>query len=93
MYDDKTGDYPHNVILENRARLSVSGVEEVESFDETAVVLYTGHGLLTVRGQSLRVDRLSIDGGELCIEGTVDSLEYQDEQPTNNGGFLSRLFR
>ncbi|MDR3206871.1 MAG: sporulation protein YabP [Oscillospiraceae bacterium] len=95
MYDDR-GTHaaaPHNVILEGRARLSISGVEDVESFDESTVVLYTGHGLLTVRGASLRVDRLSIEGGELNIEGTVDALQYQDEQPSGGGGFWSRLFR
>ena len=95
MYDEKNRqiEYPHNIILEDRARLSVSGVEDVASFDESAVVLYTNRGLLTVRGQALRVDRLSIEGGELSIEGTVDSLQYEDQQPAKGEGFWSRLFR
>jgi len=95
MYDEKTRrEWPHNIIMEDRNRLSVSGVEDVESFDENSVVLYTNRGLLTVRGTALRVDKLSIEGGELNIEGTVDSLTYQDEQPARaGGGFLSRLFR
>ena len=96
VYEEKNRrtEWPHNVILEDRSRLSVSGVEDVASFDENAVVLYTSHGLLTVRGTALRVDKLSIEGGELNIEGTVDALQYQDEQPAREGGgFWSRLFR
>jgi sporulation protein YabP len=95
MYEDKEKriDLPHHVILDGRQHLSISGVEDVDSFDETSVVLYTTKGLLTVRGNDLRVDRLSIEGGELSIEGLVDSLEYQDEQRSQGGGFWSRLFR
>lgn len=94
MYDEKNRNLqlPHNIIIEGREHLSVSGVEDVESFDENAVSLYTSQGLLTIRGTGLRVDRLSIEGGELSIEGVVNSLQYSDEQPAA-GGFWSRLFR
>jgi sporulation protein YabP len=95
MYDDReksVAAMPHHIILEGRSRLSITGVEDVDSFDETTVVLYTSKGLLTVRGSGLRVDRLTIEGGELNIEGLVDALEYQAE-PRAGGGFWSRLFR
>ncbi|GHU97438.1 hypothetical protein FACS1894208_12770 [Clostridia bacterium] len=80
-----------HIIMENRARLTLSGVEDVESFDETGVTMLTNSGLLMVSGHDLRIDRLSIDKGEVNIEGTIDSLQYADEQKT--GGFWSRLFR
>lgn len=94
MYDEKHRQMqlPHNIILEGRSHLSISGVEDVESFDENSVTLYTSQGVLTIRGDNLRVDRLSIEGGELSIEGTVSGLQYLDEQPTT-GGFWSRMFR
>ena len=83
---------PHHLIVEGRARLTVSGVEEVESFDDNAVILYTSKGLLLIKGSGLSIDKLSIDKGELSVEGTVDLLQYQDQQ-TRQSGFWSRLFR
>ena len=82
----------HHVILEGRASLSVSGVEEVESFDENAIVMRTAQGTLVVRGEELHIEKLSLDGGALRVEGMVDSLTYEDDGGVR-GGFLARLFR
>ena len=82
----------HHVILEGRESLSVSGVEEVESFDETTIVMSTSKGSLVVRGEDLHIEKLSLDGGDLLVEGTVDSLTYEEEEP-RQGSFLGRLFR
>ena len=82
----------HHVILEGRASLSVSGVEEVESFDENAIVMRTSLGTLVVRGEELHIEKLSLDGGDLRVEGMVDSLTYEDDGGVR-GGFLARLFR
>ena len=82
----------HHVILEGRASLSVSGVEEVESFDENAIVMRTAQGTLVVRGEELHIEKLSLDGGDLRVEGMVDSLTYEDDGGVR-GGFLARLFR
>lgn len=90
--DIQRAELPHSVILEGRERLNISGVEDVESFDETSVVLYTSRGLMIVQGSGLHVDKLSIDGGEINIEGRVDAISYEDSEP-KQGGFFSRLFR
>ena len=82
----------HHVILEGRASLSVSGVEEVESFDENAIVMRTAQGTLVVRGEELHIEKLSLDGGDLRVEGMVHSLTYEDDGGVR-GGFLARLFR
>ena len=82
----------HHVILEGRASLSVSGVEEVESFDENAIVMRTAQGTLVVRGEELHIEKLSLDGGDLRVEGMVDSLTYEDDGGVR-GGVLARLFR
>ena len=84
-------DMPHELRLESRARLNVTGVREVESFDESAVVLHTAKGVLVIRGQSLHLQTLSIDGGQVAVDGTVDALVYEETQ--KQGGFFSRLFR
>ena len=82
----------YHVILEGRASLSVSGVEEVESFDENAIVMRTSLGTLVVRGEELHIEKLSLDGGDLRVEGMVDSLTYEDDGGPR-AGFLARLFR
>lgn len=82
----------HHVILDGRSGLTVSGVEEVESFDENAIVMVTVKGTLVVRGESLHIEKLSLDGGDLRVEGMVDSLTYEDEG-REKGGFLARLLR
>ena len=82
----------HHVILEGREQLSVSGVEEVESFDENTIIMTTVKGPLVVRGEDLHIEKLSLDGGDLRVEGVVDSLSYEDDS-RERGGFFARLLR
>ena len=82
----------HNVSLTGRRRLILSGVQDVESFDETGIAMSTAEGFLIVRGSQLHIEKLSLDGGEVLVEGLVDSLSYE-EQDRRQGGLLSRLFR
>ncbi|MEG0765070.1 MAG: sporulation protein YabP [Pseudoflavonifractor sp.] len=82
---------PHHLILENREQLSISGVEEVERFDENEIVLYTAKGALIVRGEGLHIETLSLDGGDLKVVGGIDSLSYEDNL-REKGGLLARLF-
>ena len=90
-FDEREGGGAVNhVILEGRERLSVSGVEEVERFDEESVVMETSQGTLIVSGQGLHIEQLSLDGGELRVEGTIDALSYEDGR-RERGGFFSRL--
>lgn len=89
--EDLKAQIPNNIIMQNRKKLSVSGVQDVENFDERMVVLYTSCGKLTVEGVGLHIERLSVEDGDLTIEGTVDSLEYSADS-RSRGGFFSRLF-
>lgn len=82
---------PHKLTLNERNALSVSGVSEVISFDDSAVVVRTGMGLLTVHGQQLQLKNLSLEGGVVAVEGNVAALIY--EEPRQERGLLSRLFR
>ena len=79
----------HRLTLEGREKLTVGGVEGVERFDETTIVLSTSLGELVVRGQDLHIETLSLGGGDLKVEGTVEALTFQDEAP--RGGFFARL--
>ena len=83
---------PHRITLEERGTLSVSGVVEVERFDENEIIMSTSRGTLAVRGEELHIEKLSLDGGELRVEGRVDSLLYEDDGERPGGGLLARLF-
>ncbi len=89
---EKAGRLPHQVIIQDRNGLELTGVEDVDSFDETTVLVYTSMGQLTVRGQGLHIRRLEPDGGSLTVDGQVDSLVYADK-PAGKGGFWGRLLR
>lgn len=82
---------PHHVVIEERKSLTVSGVEDVERFDEGMIVMTTTAGTLVVSGENLHIGKLSLDGGELHVDGQIDSLQYE-EQGAGRGGLLSRLF-
>ena len=79
-----------NIILENRSRLSVSGVEEVSGFDESIVQMQTELGALTAHGSNLRVETLSVDSGDLLVVADISDLSYADV-PVRRG-FWARLF-
>ena len=82
---------PHRLTLDRRSRLTVSGVDEVASFDESSIRMTTRAGDLLIRGSSLHIEKLSLDGGDLLVDGTVDALIYQEpEKPVS---ILARLFR
>ena len=83
---------PHNVIMEDRKIVTVSGVADIDSFEEQTVILYTDMGELTIKGYNLHINKLNVDTGELSVEGEIYSLVYADEQPSK-GGFLSKLFK
>ena len=82
----------HNLILEERGSLTVTGVEDIDSFDDQTVVIYTGLGELTVRGNQLHIERIDLQAGELELQGQVDALTYAD-QPAVRGRFFARIFR
>ena len=81
----------HRLELVGRERLTVSGVEDVERFDENGIVMSTSAGVLVVTGEDLHIGKLSLDGGELHVDGRIDSVTYEDEG-RSQGGFFSRLF-
>lgn len=86
----KTVSRPHHVIMEDRSKLSVTGVEDVVSFDETEIITRTAQGNLIIRGTGLHIGKLTLDSGEVSVDGLVRELCYEETAPV--GGFWSRLF-
>lgn len=83
---------PHHVVLEERKHLTVSGVEDVERFDENTIVLSTTQGAMTVTGENLHIEKLSLDGGDLKVGGDIEALVYEEDRG-GHGGFFARLLR
>ena len=88
-------DAMHNVILENRKKASISGVDDVESFNEDEIVLHTeSHGVLVLRGSGLHINKLNVDSGDVNITGEISSMEYIAESlKSKGGGFFGKMFR
>ena len=78
----------HRLCLKEREKLTVTGVTEVVSFTDTAVVLNTSLGTLIVQGQNLKLELLSLEGGQTEVTGHVSALVYEEPR---SGGWLSRL--
>ena len=84
----------HKVVIDSRKRMTVSGVDDVESFDEEKIVVLCNMGKMTVSGADLKISRLNVEAGELIIEGEIDEVQYSHEvSDRKDGGFLSKLFR
>ncbi len=83
-----------NLLLENRNKLSISGVLDVISFDDQIVIVETDLGLLTVKGDNLRINKLSLDTSEVIIEGEILSLSYSQKDLEKKGeSLLSKIFK
>ena len=83
---------PHSLALEGRQKAVITGVEEVDSFNEQMVVLATTAGTLTLLGEQLHVSHLNLEDGQLLVEGEIAALEY-DERRQSRGSLFARLFR
>ena len=82
-------DFPHKLTLQARKSLTVTGVSEVVSFDDTAALLHTTLGTLEIQGQQLQLKALSPECGQVCVEGHICALYY--EEPKTPGGFWHRF--
>ena len=93
-YDEKfpAPEMPHNVVMEGRARLSASGITDVESFNEQEIVMSSPKWALIIRGDGLHMEKLSVDSGDVTVTGRIDALEYEDGAPASEG-FFSRFFK
>ena len=93
--EEKTGIRPHSCLMQNRSSVSLTGVREVVSFDEGEVVMDTDMGLLTLKGKELHVNRLTVEKGEVDVDGSLDSLTYSSNEAYRKSGqsILSRLFK
>lgn len=84
---------PHNVIMENRKRVALTGVLDIDSFNEQGVIVLTELGVLIVKGADLRINKLSVESGDVSIEGEINSLTYTDIHDKKTGSIIKSLFK
>lgn len=85
----------HKIVMTNRRACSINGVNEVLSFDVNEILLETEQGMLMIKGEELHVNRLTLDKGEVDVDGRIDSFTYSDtvSGPNRNESLLAKLFR
>ena len=93
MEEKKNIQSNHTIQMSGREKLLSAGIEDVESFDDDKIIAYTTEGQMTVKGAELRINRLSVEDGELEIEGVIDSIEYQDSHRNTGGGIWGKMFK
>lgn len=95
MNRDMPNARPHKLVLQNRSLGNLTGIQDVVAFDENQIILDTDMGLLTIKGKDLHVSRLTLEKGEVDIQGTVDSLVYSSNEAYRKSGqsWLARLFK
>lgn len=84
----------HKIILEDRERLSMTGVIDVLSFDEDSIIADTEKGMLILRGSNIHVGKLNLEEGEVTIDGTIDMIEYsEDGIAKGKNSLFNRIFK
>ena len=87
---EHTAERVHGVIIQMRKEMKISGVTEVECFDETGAVLQTVCGELTVEGKDIRIGVLDVEGGQVSLSGRIDGIFYSSEEEKKRRFFGKR---
>lgn len=85
-----------NIVLENRKKMSISGVEDVLSFNEESIVLNTTLGIINIKGEGLHINKLNLDDGEVNVEGNIISLQYvgnKEDVKAKGRGILGKMLK
>ena len=81
---------PHNVCLYDRERAELSGIDQVESFHESGILLRAPFGEISIEGEDLKIDQFSVETGKICITGKITGVLYYEKNRTLKGGLFSR---
>lgn len=91
--ESKSPSMSHIINLESRKNLTVTGVKEVDSFDECEVVACTDMGKLLIKGQNLNIKKLNLETYDLEITGKITSLDYLDNSSFGKNRFFGKIFK
>lgn len=96
MEENKRTNTFQNIVLENREKLNITGIVDVFSFDDQIIIIETELGILTIKGENLKINKLSIDTSDFAVDGKITSLSYSDTSnigSKKNKGILSKIFK
>ena len=95
MDDIKKANSFQNIILENREKLNITGILDVFSFDDQIIIIETELGLLTIKGENLKINKLSLDTSDFTVDGNISSLTYSDSDSNikKSKNILSKIFK
>ncbi len=82
-----------NIVIQNREKTVVTGVEDIHSFDDELVIVQTDLGLLTIKGENLKMNKLNLENNELIIEGRASAIAYSDAVQNKKQGLMNKLFK
>ena len=91
--EDKKIIVNQNIIMENREKISVTGVIDIHSFDDELVLAETELGILTIKGLDLKMNKLNLDNNELIVEGQIIAVAYSDTNQAKKSGFMNKIFK
>lgn len=94
MEDKKLNKFTNqSIMLENREKLTVTGVIDIHSFDDELVLAQTDLGILTIKGDDLKMNKLNLDNNELIVEGKIGAVAYSDVTNGKKSGLMNKLFK
>ncbi len=82
-----------NIIMENREKITVTGVIDIHSFDDELVLAQTDLGILTIKGDDLKMNKLNLENNELIVEGQIIAIAYSDMAGNKKNGLMNKLFK
>lgn len=93
MENNRVSFKSQNIYLEDRKKLSVTGVEQVESFNENTIVLVSIKGVITIKGEGLNINKLNLDDGNVKIDGSVNEVIYSGKEGSTKGNLFEKMFK
>ncbi|MGN1331070.1 MAG: sporulation protein YabP [Clostridia bacterium] len=93
QFDESQSNIVQNVILENRKKLTLTGIKDVLSFDDEIIVVESELGLINVKGNDLKVNKISVETGDVIIEGIIKMIEYSDKDNLSKESLISKIFK
>lgn len=82
-----------NIFIEDRNRATITGVEQVESFNENTIILKTIKGGMTIKGEGLNVGKLNLDEGNVKVDGIINGISYNDKGSSQKGNIIGKIFK
>ena len=93
MTEGKVDFKNQNILVENRKNMTITGVDQVDSFNDNTIILRTIKGGLTIKGEELNIGQLNLDSGNVKIDGTINGIIYNNKDSSSKGNLIGKIFK